>query len=316
MAGSDRVIPIVCTWGRFNIFAYYIDGPQPALIDTGITHSPTEEIAPTLGSLGLRLEDVKWILLTHGHPDHLGGTHEAWEATGQQSEVVIHEADAALLRERSAHVDVYKRIREPYVRQPDGAARQESMLLEVIGNEMQPTQELVGGERLSLGGGLSLDVVHTPGHSPGSVSFVFEDQAFVGDAVQLSGGANLFPVIEDPAAYRKSVRTLLEDVRPGRLHLGHRFHDSDGTRQEAQIEGPDVERVLRRSLEIESRLADVARRHMSRGLPADDADSRYGPFAAIAEDLGYTGDPTMEPSPFFVTMHGYRQEFEPADGAR
>jgi hypothetical protein len=27
----------------------------------------------------------------------------------------------------------------------------------------------------------------------------------------------------------------------------------------------------------------------------------------VAEELGYTGDPTLEPSPFFTTMHGYRE---------
>jgi hypothetical protein len=38
--------------------------------------------------------------------------------------------------------------------------------------------------------------------------------------------------------------------------------------------------------------------------------SPYSPFEAVAADLGYAGDPTLEPSPFFTTLHGYRQTKE------
>ena len=37
--------------------------------------------------------------------------------------------------------------------------------------------------------------------------------------------------------------------------------------------------------------------------------SPYSPFQSAAEELGYAGDPTLEPSPFFTTMHGYRTAF-------
>jgi len=36
-----------------------------------------------------------------------------------------------------------------------------------------------------------------------------------------------------------------------------------------------------------------------------ESDSPYSPFRQVAEELGYTGDPALEPSPFFTTMHGY-----------
>jgi len=35
----------------------------------------------------------------------------------------------------------------------------------------------------------------------------------------------------------------------------------------------------------------------------------YSPFAPVADELGYDGDPTLEPSPFFTTLHGYRTQF-------
>ena len=37
----------------------------------------------------------------------------------------------------------------------------------------------------------------------------------------------------------------------------------------------------------------------------------YSPFARVAEELGYDRDPRLEPSPFFTTMHGYRELFDP-----
>jgi hypothetical protein len=41
--------------------------------------------------------------------------------------------------------------------------------------------------------------------------------------------------------------------------------------------------------------------------PPIESASPYSPFEAVAAALGYTGDPTLEPSPFFTTMHGYVQ---------
>ena len=44
-----------------------------------------------------------------------------------------------------------------------------------------------------------------------------------------------------------------------------------------------------------------------------ETDSPYSPFARVAEELGYAGDPTLEPSPFFTTLHGYRTAFDRPD---
>jgi hypothetical protein len=38
------------------------------------------------------------------------------------------------------------------------------------------------------------------------------------------------------------------------------------------------------------------------------SDSPYSPFAAVAAELGYQGDPRLEPSPFFTTLHGYAMQ--------
>ncbi|MFD7730348.1 MBL fold metallo-hydrolase, partial [Kitasatospora phosalacinea] len=101
------VHPLVSPWGRFGLYSFFVDAPEPAIVDTGIATSPAEGMAPALAALGRRIEDVRWILLTHGHIDHVGGAHALRELTGGRAKVVVHRADAPFLRSRRAHVDEY-----------------------------------------------------------------------------------------------------------------------------------------------------------------------------------------------------------------
>ena len=155
----------------------------------------SEGIVGALRDLGRDIDEVRWILLTHGHIDHLGGAHALWELTGRRAQVVIHEADAHLLRSRRAHVDLYASVRQQYLRDPDGVEKQSTMADEVISGEMAPSVLLKGGEALSLGGAVTVSVHNVPGHTAGSVAYVVEgqDAVFVGDAVQVHGAANGFP---------------------------------------------------------------------------------------------------------------------------
>ena len=51
---------------------------------------------------------LRWILLTHGHVDHLGGAQAVWEKTGRRAKVVIPKKEARLLRDRQEHIVDYK----------------------------------------------------------------------------------------------------------------------------------------------------------------------------------------------------------------
>ena len=48
MTNSVRVIPIECKFGPISAFAYYVDAPEPAIIDTGVASSASQDIEPTL----------------------------------------------------------------------------------------------------------------------------------------------------------------------------------------------------------------------------------------------------------------------------
>lgn len=308
MTHDVDIHPLVSPWGRFGLYSFLIDAPEPAIVDTGIAKSPADGMVPALENLGRSVEEVRWILLTHGHIDHLGGAHALWELTGRRAQIVLHRDDAHLLRSRRAHVDQYVDVRQRYLDDPDGVEKQTRMADEVISGEMEPHVLLEGGETLSLGGDVSVSVHHLPGHTAGSVAYVVDGRAFVGDAVQIHGAANGFPGYEDPAAYRSSLRHLRDEVRPRHVYLGHPYRGADGTSYDVELNGAAAQRAIQESLDIEARVDQAAQRALHDG--PQETDSAYSPFERVAEELGYEGDPTLEPSPFFTTLHGYRQRFD------
>lgn len=310
------VHPLVSPWGRFGLYSYFIDAPEPAIIDTGIASSPAEGMRPALEAIGRNIADIRWIFLTHGHIDHLGGAAALHELTGGRATVVIHEADAHLLSSRQAHVDLYLNVRQQYLNNPNATAEQRRATQHAISGELDNVMLIRGGDTIELGGGISVTAHPVPGHTAGSVAYVINGQndVFSGDAVQIHGAANGFPGYEDPTAYRTSLEYLRDTIRPTRLFLGHPYRGSDGVAYGVTLDHEQAMQALNDSLNIEARIATAARHNLEAGLTQ--TDSPYSPFAAAATEFGYTGDPTLEPSPFFTTMHGYREQFEQARAHR
>ncbi|MGY0069539.1 MBL fold metallo-hydrolase [Streptomyces sp. QTS137] len=91
---------------------------------------------------------------TRGRVDHVGGAHVLWERAGRRAQVVIHEADAPMLRSRRAHVDGRPARRGRYPGDPAGEARVTAAANAVISGETEPTLLVRGGEGISLGGGV------------------------------------------------------------------------------------------------------------------------------------------------------------------
>ncbi|MFE4253318.1 MBL fold metallo-hydrolase [Streptomyces sp. NPDC056910] len=310
MTHAVKVHPLFSPWGRFGLYSFFIDAPEPAIVDTGIASSPAEGMAPGLEAIGHRIEDVRWILLTHGHIDHVGGAHALWELTGRRAQVVIHEADAPMLRSRRAHVKEYLVGRGRYLNDPEGVAKATAAGNAVISGEMEPSILVKGGETISLGGDVTVSVHSIPGHTPGSVAYSIDGQrsVFVGDAVQVHGAANGFPGYMDPTTYRTSLEYVRDELRPQYLYLGHPYRRADGTPYGVELDAAQSQEAVTQSLANESRVTAAACGCLRAGL--QETDSPYSPFARAAEELGYTGDPMLEPSPFFTSMHGYREHLD------
>lgn len=304
-----NVSPLFSPWGRFGLYSFFIDAEEPAIVDAGVTSTVDGTVAE-LEKLGRSIEDVRWILLTHGHIDHLGGARALWELTGRKAKVVIHEADLDYLQSRRAHVENYLEVRDRYLDDPEAEAQQTGMAEAAISGEMSADVVLRGGESVSLGGGVSVSAHSIPGHTSGSVAYVIDGQndVFVGDAVQIYGAANGFPGYEDPDAYRSSLEYLRDVVRPNRLFLGHPYRNSAGDPYGIGLDAAGAAQAVEESLAIEARIREAASRAIGQRLA--ETSSPYSPFEAVAAEIGYTGDPSLEPSPFFTTMDGYRRLIE------
>lgn len=151
-----------------NTYVFKDDDGQVTLVDTGISSSPPRILA-ALAAIGTAPSEVTRILLTHAHGDHAGGVASLQEQTGAQ--ISIHEDDADFVRSgKSPPIDRSLLLGKLVKRMPGSRAA-------------AVYEELQDGQVLPIGGGLR--VLHTPGHSPGHVSFLHETSGVLitGDAI-------------------------------------------------------------------------------------------------------------------------------------
>ena len=87
----------------------------------------------------------------------------------------------------------------------------------------------------------------------------------------------------------------------------HPYRGADGEPYGVELDAAQARRALDESLALEARIRGSVTRCLEAGLAA--TDSVYSPFEPVAAELGYTSDPTLEPSPFFTTLDGYRSQF-------
>jgi len=120
---------------------------------------PGEEPRLFLAELDTRAWSLQAIWLTHAHVDHIMGVRAVKEATGVP--VLLHPADRALY---------------------DALPRQGEWMGLVLDPPPPPDGELHDGQILRLGAH-EFTVRHTPGHSPGSVSFIGSNFVFGGDVL-------------------------------------------------------------------------------------------------------------------------------------
>ncbi len=114
--------------------------------------------------------DIKIIVLTHGHSDHIAALYETQDRTDAQ--VAIHIEDADFLEGRGAFSSQFG-ISYKTPPAPDRLLRE--------------------GDVIEIGS-LSFSIVHTPGHTPGSICLLTNDKVFTGDTLFRRGiGTTLMP---------------------------------------------------------------------------------------------------------------------------
>lgn len=122
------------------------------IIDPG---DEAKRILNEVKDLGL---DIKIVALTHGHIDHIGALKEVKEATGAQ--VAIHTDDVRVLKDKFLSIFLGIRHRSP----------------------PPPNRLLNDSDTISVGE-FKFTVIHTPGHSQGSICLLGEGVLFSGDTL-------------------------------------------------------------------------------------------------------------------------------------
>ncbi|MFL5869414.1 MAG: MBL fold metallo-hydrolase [Thermoleophilaceae bacterium] len=178
-----------------NCYLFRRDGSDRALIvDPG---DEAEKLLNAIDSLGVELDGI---LLTHTHFDHVGAVAPVARATG--AEVWVPEIEKGVLADINSFV--------PW---PGFGPFEDYDAEHTVG----------GGEKLELAG-FEIDVIFTPGHSPGHVTYSVPDETavFSGDVLfQGSVGRTDLPG-GDSATLLESIRTLVDDLpEETRVYPGH-----------------------------------------------------------------------------------------------
>lgn len=145
--------------GHMAVFAYLLGDPatgEALVIDPAANG---DAIIALASENNLK---IKYIINTHGHVDHIGGNQAIKDKTGAQ--IIIHESDADMLVSTPA------------------------MILKMFGAKKSPAADRTvrDGDIISVGG-VTLNVLHTPGHSPGSMSLHTDGYVFTGDTLFVGG---------------------------------------------------------------------------------------------------------------------------------
>jgi glyoxylase-like metal-dependent hydrolase (beta-lactamase superfamily II) len=169
-----------------------VNGKELTLIDTGLPRN-AKKILSYIQGMGYNPSDITVIILTHFHLDHVGSALQLKNAT--KAKVAVHKDEAG------------------YVSRKKAPPKLENIVYRVVSSvikasPVQPDITLNDGDKIG-----NLRVIHTPGHTPGSISLLDEEKRvlFVGDSLRTKGKTVIGPSEEfstDKAKAKESIGKL------------------------------------------------------------------------------------------------------------
>jgi hydroxyacylglutathione hydrolase len=170
------------------VYVYLVFGEKVYLVDSAVAGAG-KIINEYIKSQDRKPEEITAIILTHSHPDHIGSAKSIKQKTN--CSIYVHEAEVEWVE------DTQKQFQERPI--PD--------FLTLVEGPVSVDEFLRDGSSLDFEEDIKLDIVHTPGHSKGSVSVLYRDESalFTGDCLIAPGD---LPIYENIADVVESIRKL------------------------------------------------------------------------------------------------------------
>lgn len=204
-----------------TVAAYILKGPKTAIVDCGYA-STYKKILQGLNEIGIQLSEVDYLIPTHLHLDHAGGTGHLLRQT-RNAQVIAHESGISHLVNPHILIQSVTSVFGQEIMRAYGEP------IPIDKNKIVP----VGRElQINLGEGLTLNTMHTPGHAPHQISLFIEEQKLLlsADAVgtTLPNISTMIPTTPppsfDPTKLADTIDNLLQLDPKGLLtpHYGVR----------------------------------------------------------------------------------------------
>jgi glyoxylase-like metal-dependent hydrolase (beta-lactamase superfamily II) len=185
------------------VYSYILLGEKICLIDAGV-RGTASQLQDYLKQVGRSPQEISMVLITHAHPDHIGGC------------LAIKNASSAFFCAHPAD--------KPWIEDVERQYRERPILnfFELVEGPVPVDRELMEGNTLSWEKGKTIRILETPGHSLGSISFFLEEEGalFTGDAVPAAG---TIPIYVDPKASTQSIQKLAKVA--GVKHMFSSWHE-------------------------------------------------------------------------------------------
>jgi glyoxylase-like metal-dependent hydrolase (beta-lactamase superfamily II) len=270
---------------RFMCQYLLVGEERTVLVDTGLAGTPEEVIVPYLQGIGLGIEDVDEVIISHADVDHCGG-NRALKEMNPALRFSCGEADRAWVESNQRITAEIYLWSEPYGFGPDDEAK--DWIRTELGGDSPVDAGLRGGETLRLGPDWRVEILHLPGHTPGHLGIrdPKNDAAIIIDAALETGiydreGNRLLPPrYFDATGYQNTIRTL-RSMRPGHLLTAHY----------PVMQGDEALDFLDRSLDFTMQVHRVAGEGLRNGTTdlwglTKYADAELGPYPEFMIELG------------------------------
>ena len=167
---------------RINCLYVLAGNDDAMLVDTGLDSTPHDSLLPYLESVKLKPQQIRYVVNTHSDFDHMGG-NGSLRKLAPQAIFMCHELDRPMVEKLDRMID--RRYGEFQADHDIDETQETKDWIRANAHDVPIDLGLSGGETFHLGSGWHVELLHTPGHSWGSVS-VYDPRsraAIIGDAV-------------------------------------------------------------------------------------------------------------------------------------